>query len=1102
MNRGEIFSVLQIQETKDKELIRSAYMKKLSVTNPEDNPEGFKLLREAYEEAMRLAEQTEDNSPVGLWIKSVKETYDSFEARLDKWTWEELFEDEVCTDAGTYEDARNALLRFIMDNTYLPQFVFDMLYEVFKIKEDYEELCEGFPRGFMDFVLRGGNGIRVELIKAENGQDADTACNMWFEYRTACTENNDDKKYELVRKYETMPVKMPYFMSDIALLYANDGKTEQSLKILDEISPVIGVDGYISASCAAAYMKLGNVQRAMEICDIVEEKFPGNIQVRIIRADALDQECKYSEAKKLYEDIYGDTNNPTVFDKLQAVNKKLIDKLKAADTAEDKLELGWCYYQNEQNEELMELMDSFKPEEEKDFAMYYNLRSRALLNAERYTEADECITKWRKALDNQVTDNEKDENDRKRRIVLSAFFAARCLRIMADNNNDEALRLKALEKSAETTVCEEKQVLLQLWLERVSILKDLRHLDDAINLCNDIIEKDSGCFPAYIIRQECNFELKNAGAVLDDYHNVMEMVPNLEYGLPYALAAHVFVIYDRYDNAFDIIKRADDNNVKSDYLDYVRASALRYTANSNSDTQKAMDILLPIAEKKENERIDFNRKRSIDLFEEICFGYMDLEQWDKAIEAVDKAIALQPDNVERYRIKLDIYKKSDNTAALNKCITDIKHKFGKNPFVYYEQAKLLEDNNRTKAISLYKQVLKLDEGYKDTNSRLREMYQRNYLDKFDDTSFKNAMEYANKTVELYPYAKQYLERGILYMNAGFASEAEADFMKSVELDDEYILAFEWLGDALRIQGKHDSALKYYEEGYRLAKGNGNYYPPKDYALGCDGAMEYDRAVEILLEMTRDYPKEKFVWITLGNIYKKMHEYDKAYDAFMHYRNEYELSQNQRASVDMDLIELMLLMKDKKNEAFNLLTQTVNEYPKLPEAYVNMAEYYCYYVGDKKLTYKFINKAIELAKTQNNRYEHNRAWRMRNEYSFILGDFAKIKFYKMLGNKPYFDIAAAYKDKRYKKMELYRFALNAYFEGDRTSAFKLFKDMQEGPNCITCGYNICVEAMLGKALMLQEQGKYDEAMECFERVLKENFDPHLINKLIERLKEKM
>ena len=53
MEPQEIFRVLQIEETKDKEIIKAAYRRLLVYVNPEDDPEGFQRLRQAYEEAVR-----------------------------------------------------------------------------------------------------------------------------------------------------------------------------------------------------------------------------------------------------------------------------------------------------------------------------------------------------------------------------------------------------------------------------------------------------------------------------------------------------------------------------------------------------------------------------------------------------------------------------------------------------------------------------------------------------------------------------------------------------------------------------------------------------------------------------------------------------------------------------------------------------------------------------------------------------------------------------------------------------------------------------------------------------------------------------------------
>ena len=83
MNRTEAFLVLGIEITKDGKVIKNAYRDRLTVTNPEDDPEGFKRLRSAYEEACRYAaeededeeEMPRDTTPSGLWLERAAAIY-------------------------------------------------------------------------------------------------------------------------------------------------------------------------------------------------------------------------------------------------------------------------------------------------------------------------------------------------------------------------------------------------------------------------------------------------------------------------------------------------------------------------------------------------------------------------------------------------------------------------------------------------------------------------------------------------------------------------------------------------------------------------------------------------------------------------------------------------------------------------------------------------------------------------------------------------------------------------------------------------------------------------------------------------------------------
>ncbi|MCM3173358.1 J domain-containing protein [Paenibacillus sp. MER 99-2] len=194
----DYWGILGIEPTEDLIAIRKAYTAQLKHNHPEDNPEGFKELRAAYEQARKIAStgmiaattdtyleqvhtdhvdlntpdeahsqqniHTENHShgnvkqedslveAVHQFIDRTITLYEDFDSRLRYDLWLELVEDEQFWSIQIREILHTELLMVLSERSWLPISVWRLLDETFEWTENEFQLTERFSSSFLSHV--------------------------------------------------------------------------------------------------------------------------------------------------------------------------------------------------------------------------------------------------------------------------------------------------------------------------------------------------------------------------------------------------------------------------------------------------------------------------------------------------------------------------------------------------------------------------------------------------------------------------------------------------------------------------------------------------------------------------------------------------------------------------------------------------------------------------------------------------------------------------------------------------------------------------------------------------------------------------------------
>lgn len=857
MEITQAWKILEMEPTEDEAAIKKQYHALLPKHNPEDDPEGFKNLREAYELALHPPKEEEKDEPddeIAQWLRRVEEVYSDIRRRRDTAEWKELLSDPLCEGLDSAFDTRERLLAWIMSHQYLPRAVWEMLNNVFRFVEEKEELLEKFPENFIEYVTYNienegfgnydyfsGEGDPDNFINTfyDTNRHISSAENLIEQLRVPGDE--DDREGPLVFRSVEEILKVspdareavevaeksleecrglnvchPYLDVEALRLAMILDKTalpdgESYRDASERLMKDYGEDTYVQRICGEALAADGLWDEALAIWEKALEKHPEHSFLQLDRARYFCHSGELDTAEDIVrENISGLNGSPKVknfFLRLQQLREEIYRKAlnEDPDDIDARIELCWSCFHSDRIRETLSLLEekSYTPGTSAYYD-YVDMKGRCLLELKDFEGALKYLKEWEKALEELPDDGSEKYKKRKKTLGYQCFVLAECYGQLATSRKDPSLYdtadsyiQKALDNEEDSSMLLPYRDLQQRLLLRSGQYKKV------VDLCDERLNEDKGDLPAYLRRQEAYFRLHNGQGVVDDYHSILALYK--DYFKPYLLALRVFMIYEQYEDAESVLKTAAENRVEHPTLTLEKIRLLRYTA---------------LNDKKEE-----IKKLAETLLEEF--------RKDGPTDPED------PDDIKESEITLELGIVSD---ALGK---------------------------RGDAMKYYERTVELDPNEDRAVYELARAYQRRYQLYELTKDYKRSKELFDRLVELNPSAFVYSARADLVKFSGDTDAVIADLRMALEKsegddsDDAYRLYR--IGDMHYLNRRTDEAEAIFRE--TLEKYGGIQAAPifeLADTLGSRG--RWQEALELMEKYKEEYKESTNYRVKLADMY--------------------------------------------------------------------------------------------------------------------------------------------------------------------------------------------------------------------------------------------
>lgn len=1105
MERELIFHILEIDGLTDERDIKAAYMKKLKATNPEDDPEGFRRLREAYEQALVLLreekesalEEEEEKTELDLWIEKTDEIYRDFRSRGDVKAWKELLDAEICQGLDTALDARDAMLVYLLSHFYLPREIWQILDREFQFTEDYETLKERFPADFLDYVKHyveceyfvdfSRMTVRGEDSAQNTDINVDAYIRGYMELRGLCDQQDYDGAKKKLSELAAYGVWYPWEEAEKIKIMLAQGKLQEASDLADWMYSFWPENGYMVSMAAEAKWNVGEKETAFGWWSQVPDAY--GARTGMIRY-YLESEETAEKAKEMALDLWEEDGSGQRADEyIERANEILLQRYKkqiAGLTEEEekdavRVEMAWCEYQNKHAEEAIRILDDITPGESAYYS-YHNLKGRVLAALDRNKEAIPELRLWLSMIEQTVEDGSEESVKRLRRKGTACLMLGICL--SREKKYEEAAEfLKRAEEETDDLYDKLGAMsnLAQVWLS-------LNEYEKAVDECERIFAIDAGYYPAYLTRQEAYFEMRNAQGVVDDYHHAVEIYAG--HYKPYLLAIQVFLIYDQYEDAKQTIERALENQVEfSDKMKYFHAKTLRYLSEGEKDRQKPLQIL---QELKTSISANANETDMEDLSEidfEIALLYWDDDKYDDALANLAEAIRKNPSKGQHFMVKAEILRgKGEFTEALG-AYAAAKEEYDETAGYYYGIGCCHSElGNEDQALENFLEAVKWNAVYRDVNEKIADIYMERYKRTCAVKEYKQAIHYADLEVQNQENCYILVHRGLMYRTAMRLQKAIKDFEKALTYQPEDWAAYNNIGYSYKHMGEYEKSIEMYEKSLEMLNRHGErrVLPYSNMADCYEILGEYEKAIVCYQKDLEWYPDRTVFYEEIGDLYFYLKDYERAVSAYETAGSRWNDKEHLLKIGDVLFVQGMV-RKAKSYYKKAIQTADIKEdaYIRHSDYAERLMNYFFDYAGAVRILEKAARgyenggwNASRLSRAGNERFLA-RAYYLLRRYKKA-EEHARKAYDLYLADASSEEAYLAYPSKR--ALHLSRIGECCLYMGNTDKAYELFQLMDAGYRCEHCRNGACYEKYrnMGLYYLCLGTSYKKEALECYEK----------------------